>query len=60
VAQFKVLSRLFAGGTEETTKSVSQDIRSPGRDLNPEPPEYEAEVLTTGLRRSVSYCYDIK
>jgi hypothetical protein len=40
-------------GLRETTKNLSQDRRSPGRDLNPEPPEYEAEVLTTRSRRSV-------
>jgi hypothetical protein len=28
-------------------KELSQDSRSPGRDLNPGPPEYKAGVLTT-------------
>jgi hypothetical protein len=32
---------------KKTMKTLSQDSRSPGRDLNPEPPEYEARVLTT-------------
>jgi hypothetical protein len=55
---FKVglLSQLSHWGTEEnskTTKNFSQDSRSPGRDLNPEPPECEAGVLTTRPRRSV-------
>jgi hypothetical protein len=34
----------------------SQDSRSPSRDLNPGPPEYEAGVLTTRPRRSVCNC----
>jgi hypothetical protein len=32
---------------ENYKKYVSQDIRSPGQDLNPGLPEYEAVVLTT-------------
>jgi hypothetical protein len=31
----------------KTKKKLFQDSRSPGRDLNPGPPEYEAGVLTT-------------
>jgi hypothetical protein len=31
-------------------KNISQDNRYPGRDLKPEPPKYEAEVLTTEPR----------
>jgi hypothetical protein len=34
-------------------KNLSQDIQSPGRDLNPVTPEYKAGVLTTRPRRSV-------
>jgi hypothetical protein len=34
--------------------NLSQDIWLSGRDLNPEPPEYEAGVLMTGQRRSFS------
>jgi hypothetical protein len=37
-------------GLRKITKSLSQDSRSPGRDLNPGPLEYEAEVLTTRSR----------
>jgi hypothetical protein len=37
----------------KTTKSLSHDSWSPGQDLNPRSPEYEAEVLITRLRRSV-------
>lgn len=33
--------------------NLSQDTRSLGRDLNPEPLEYEARVVTTWQRRSV-------
>jgi hypothetical protein len=43
----KVLSKHFTEGTEENHEKLSQDIRSPGRDLNPGRPEYEAVVLTT-------------
>jgi hypothetical protein len=50
----KALSRNLPGGTEENHEKISQDIRSPGSDLNPGPPEYEAGVLTTRPRRSVS------
>jgi hypothetical protein len=41
-------------GLRKKTKNLSQFIRSPGRDLNPGPPEYEAEVLTTRPRRSMA------
>jgi hypothetical protein len=34
-------------GRRKTTKTLSQDSWSPGRDLNPGPPEYEAGMLTT-------------
>jgi hypothetical protein len=43
VAYFKALSRHLAGGTEEDHENLSEDLRSPGRDLNPGPPKYEAE-----------------
>jgi hypothetical protein len=36
------------------TKFLNQDSRSPGRDLNPRPPEYESGALTTRPRR---LCY---
>jgi hypothetical protein len=39
-------------GLRKTTTNLSQDSRSPGRDLNPGPPEYEG-VLTTRPGRSV-------
>jgi hypothetical protein len=50
---FKVLPRKSSGGTKEKQETLSQDSRSPGRDLKPGPPEYEAGVLTTGPRRSM-------
>jgi hypothetical protein len=31
----------------KTTEILSQDTRSPYRDLNPGPPEYEVGVITT-------------
>jgi hypothetical protein len=46
--KFKALSRNSPRGSEKTTKNLSQDGRSPGRDLNPEPTEYESGVLNNG------------
>jgi hypothetical protein len=40
-------------GLRKTTKNLTQDNRSPGRDLNPGPPEYEAGVLP--LNHEVRY-----
>jgi hypothetical protein len=40
-------------GLRETTKNLSQDSRSPDRDINPGPPEYEG-VLTIRSQRSVT------
>jgi hypothetical protein len=34
-------------GLRKTTKNLSQDSRSQGRDLNLGPPKYEVGVLTT-------------
>jgi hypothetical protein len=39
-------------GLRKITKNLSQDSRSPGRDLNLGSPEYEEGVLTTQPRRS--------
>jgi hypothetical protein len=36
-------------GLRKNTKTLSQDSRSPGRNLNPGPSESEAGVLTTLL-----------
>jgi hypothetical protein len=52
---FKVLSQLFPGVTEENHET-SKDSRSPGPDLNPGNPEYEAGVSTTSSRHSASFC----
>jgi hypothetical protein len=48
---FKVLAQHSPG--RKTTRNLSQDSRSPGQDLNPGPPEYEARDLTTRPRSSV-------
>jgi hypothetical protein len=45
---FKVLSQQSPGGTEKNYENLSQDSRSPSRDLNPRPLKHEAKVLTTG------------
>jgi hypothetical protein len=44
-------------GLGKTMKSLTQDSRSPGRDLNPGLPEYKVGVLTTLLRRYVHAFY---
>jgi hypothetical protein len=41
-------------GLRKATKNASQNNRSAGRDLNPGPPVYEAEVLIIRLRRSIN------
>jgi hypothetical protein len=41
-----VLSRNLPGGTKENHVEA-QDSLSPGQDLNPGPPEYKSEVITT-------------
>jgi hypothetical protein len=54
---FKILSWQMPEMTErnhEKLKSLSQNSRSPGRDLNAGPSEYEAEMLTSQSRRSVT------
>jgi hypothetical protein len=43
-------------GLRKSTKKLSQDSRSLGRDLNLSPPEYEAGVLTTRLRNTITIC----
>jgi hypothetical protein len=52
VTLFQVLSRHLPGGTEKFHENLIQDNNCLARDLNPGPPEYEAGVLTTRLRRS--------
>jgi hypothetical protein len=37
---FKILSQHFSGGTEKDTKTLSQNSRSAGPDLNLGPPKY--------------------
>jgi hypothetical protein len=39
---FKVLSQHLPGGTEENHRNLIQGSWSPGLDLNPRPPKYEA------------------
>jgi hypothetical protein len=42
-----VVSRNLPGGTKKSHENLSEDSQSQVPDLNPRPPEYEAEVLTT-------------
>jgi hypothetical protein len=53
VVQFEVLCRHLPVGTEEK-KEKSQDSRFPDRGLKPGTPVYEAGVVTTHRRYSVS------
>jgi hypothetical protein len=39
---FKVLSSICLQGLRKTTKNLSQDSQSPGQELDPKAPEYEA------------------
>jgi hypothetical protein len=50
---FKVLSWYSTEETEENHEELSEDSRSQGWNLNPGPPDYQAEVLNTQPRRSV-------
>jgi hypothetical protein len=54
----KYCASIFLEDLRETTQHFSQYSRFPGRHLNPGPPEYEAGVLTTRPRRSVSLPWD--
>jgi hypothetical protein len=49
---FNVLSRHLAGGSDKNHENRWSEYRSPDRDLNPGPPEYEAGALTTLPRHS--------
>jgi hypothetical protein len=41
----EVLSRHFAGGTEENTENLIQNNQCPGRKSTREPPEYKHRLL---------------
>jgi hypothetical protein len=43
----------------KTTKNIIEGNWSPGRDLNPGPPEFEAGVLTTRQRSSALFCIEL-
>jgi hypothetical protein len=49
---FEVLSLYSPEWTDKYYENLSQDSRSPGRDLNRKFLEYKAGILTTRLRRS--------
>jgi hypothetical protein len=48
---------IFLEELRKTTKSLSQDRRSSGRDLNPKSPEYEVGMLISKPRHSMCYGY---
>jgi hypothetical protein len=45
----------FPERLSNTTKTLSQDSRSPCRHLNPGPPDYEAGLLSTGALQTVQW-----
>jgi hypothetical protein len=47
VAYIQLLPRHLPGGTGENHENLSNNSRSPVRDFNPGPPEYETGVLST-------------
>jgi hypothetical protein len=55
----EVLSRHLPGMTEGNHENLSQDSRSPGRDLNPGCPEYEGVLnrvtMTFGIIVTLEY-----
>jgi hypothetical protein len=55
VASFLVRYWHFLHGTERNLENLIQDDRSPGRDLNPKPHEYEEGAPNNRPRRSVIY-----
>jgi hypothetical protein len=60
---FKEIARKFAiclEGLKKTMKNLSLNSRSPGRDLNTGPPEYEIWVLTTRPRCSLDFISMLK
>jgi hypothetical protein len=52
VAQFNIPDPAFFEGTEKPTNDFSQDSRSPSRNLNPGPSEYEAECANLSTTTS--------
>jgi hypothetical protein len=48
-------------GIEEYNENLRQDIRSPGRELNPRPPKYKAGVIlsTTTFNAARLKFYDL-
>jgi hypothetical protein len=52
---FRYYSGSHLEGLRKTKINLDQDSRSPGRNLNLGPPEYEAGILTTRPRRSVMF-----
>jgi hypothetical protein len=53
-SDFRYYPGIYLDGLRKTTKDLSQDSRSPGRDFKPGPAEYEVGVLIIRLHRSVT------
>jgi hypothetical protein len=52
--RIRLLYSICSEGLREFTETISQDSRSPGRDLNLGPPKYKAGMRTTRPRRPVN------
>jgi hypothetical protein len=56
---FKTLSRHLLGSSEENRDKSQTDSRSPGRNSNPGPPEFESGMLTNRPRRLVDFAHSV-
>jgi hypothetical protein len=60
---FEVPSRLFIGGTTETTKNLKTMVKNPGRNSTNKSPEYKSEVVLLASVSSemnhVSFIFDM-
>jgi hypothetical protein len=59
VANLRHYSGIFLKELRKTTKNLSQDSRSSGRDLNPGPPKYEAGVFDCSTTAFGEICLKI-
>jgi hypothetical protein len=55
-SNLKCYHRIHLEELRTMTVSLSKDSQSPGRDIKPGPPEYEAGVLTTRKAVCGHYC----
>jgi hypothetical protein len=60
LSSIKVYIGIYLEGLRKTTKILNQDTRSPVRRLRPGRPKYEAEMLTTQTKISVTSTNAVK